>query len=233
MIISADDKWADYVDADFGGIVRDALSSLSPEPDFLYLTVDVPIIHLQEGDFTDLSPKLRRLSLSLGQATAIDTALIEPLSLESFTADGCQMKTTQVTRNDGTPCQVNLIYTCPQIGEFTLTADRMSRSKHCPKTEEMLHATTGPVEVPTPRSSNDASSTCGCRDFRPLIEAIYSARAVPAASVERLPDPVDYKQLFVLSLVTNLILTCILLVICLATLSLYVQNGRRKIREKV
>ncbi|VDL42637.1 unnamed protein product [Hymenolepis diminuta] len=221
MIISIPNNSADHLDRGFAEAVSNALQGMNPEPETLYLTIEIPLSALRQDDFTALAPKLRRLSISSGLATQIDRYILSSLSLESYSFEGCHFKDTRVFHNESGLCDVNMLYTCPKIGDFILAADRIGWKKLCPEKSNNLALKVQPNPL--------SDSRCGA-DYQSLIEALHLSRK-DYPSHECAQDS-DYRQLFLLSLITNLILTCILLVITLFSVVFYVQNNQRSHRNK-
>ncbi|KAL5112827.1 hypothetical protein TcWFU_008886 [Taenia crassiceps] len=122
---------ADYLDNDFAKAVQDALHTMTPEPETLYLTIEIPLLILHQNDFAALSSKVRRLSIYLGHAVHVDPNVLTALSLESFSFEGCRLKKTRVFQNESQHCDANFIYTCPKIGEFVLSVDRTGWARLC------------------------------------------------------------------------------------------------------
>nr|CDS26737.1 hypothetical protein HmN_000691100 [Hymenolepis microstoma] len=167
MIISTFNNSADYLEWGFAEAVRKALQKMNPEPETLYLTVETPLSALRRNDFTALAPKLRRLSISLGLATHIDRHVLSTLSLESYSLEGCLFKDTHVFHNESGLCDVNMLYTCPKIGDFILVADRTGWKKLCPEKSEMLALKVQPNPL----------SDCKCgADYQSLREALHLYR---------------------------------------------------------
>lgn len=233
MSLSTNGLVADYIDEDFAQTVWEALRSLSPEPEFLYLTMDVPLRQARQVDFMELGPKLRRLAINLAQTTSVETDLVANLSLESLSIDGCRLKSTRVFNEDqGAYCTIDLIYACPQIGEVVLAADMATKQKHC---RQAALDTPGAGNSKTKSESGqtvDSLNCCSCRNFQPLIEAIYSKWAERRGPTENLADGKDYKKMFFLSLATNLLLTCILLLICLVVFVFSLRNERTDTKKE-
>lgn len=218
MIISIPNNSADYLDWGFAEAVSKALREMSPEPAILYLTIEIPLLILRQNDFAALAPKLRRLSVYLGQAIHIDRNVLSTLSLESYSLEGCVFKDTRVFRNNSGFCDVNMFYTCPKIGDFVLAADKTGWKKLCPEKSDTLPLKAHPETTPT----------CACgADYKSLLEALHLSNKLisqPRCALD--------SNLFIISLTANLILCCILLVITLFAATLYVQNNRRSHREK-
>ncbi|VDD78194.1 unnamed protein product [Mesocestoides corti] len=219
MILAVSDATVDFLDSDFARILDGALHSLTPEPETFYLTLEVPLVNLRDGDFTEFSPKLRRLSVNLGHAVSVDRNVVEALSLESLSFEGCEFKGTRVFQNESNMCDVSLLYTCPKLGEISLASDRTAWKKQCPQRPDNCRF----------RQQLDAQPTCNCGDYKSLAETYREAELAPPDAGMQLS--LDYKHLFLLSLATNFVLSCILLIICLFTLTFYVQNCRRPSAE--
>ncbi|VDN97880.1 unnamed protein product [Rodentolepis nana] len=221
MIISTFNNSADYLEWGFAETIYKVLVKMNPEPETLYLTIETPLSTLRQNDFTALAPKLRRLSISLGLAIKIDRHVLSTLSLESYSFEGCLFKDTRVFHNVSGLCDVDMLYTCPKIGDFILAADRTGWKKLCPEKSDILT-----LEVqPNPLSE----CRCGA-DYQSLIDALHLYRKEYASP--ECTHGSDYRQLFLLSLITNLILTCILLVLTLVSVVFYVQNNQRYHRNK-
>ncbi|KAL5967578.1 hypothetical protein TSMEX_004684 [Taenia solium] len=220
MIIAVPDASADYLDNDFAKAVSDAMHTMTPEPETLYLTIEIPLLTLHRNDFTALSSKVRRLSVYLGQAVHVDPNVLTALSLESFSLEGCRLKKTRVFQNESRRCDVNFLYTCPKIGEFVLSVDRTGWARLCSESS-YNHSSTQYFEK---------QSVCGCNDYKSLLEALHNSKKAYLEAEHALDS--EYKQLFLISLATNLILSFTLLIICLFTVIQCVQNYQGSNRNK-
>ncbi|VDM32384.1 unnamed protein product [Hydatigera taeniaeformis] len=165
MIIAVSDASADCLDNDFAKAVSDALHTMTPEPEALYLTIEIPLLKLHRNDFTALASKVRRLSIYLGQAVHVDPNVLSSLSLDSFSFEGCRLKKTTVFQNESRHCDVNFLYTCPKIDEFILSVDRTGWTRLCSE-----------------RAYNHSNAqhfgeqqACGCNDYRSLLEALHNS----------------------------------------------------------
>lgn len=212
MIIAVPDASADYLDNDFAKAVSDALLAMTPEPETLYLTIEIPLLILHQNDFTALSSKVRRLSIYLGQALHVDPNVLTALSLESFSFEGCRLKKTRVFQNESRHCDVNFLYTCPKIGELVLSVDRTGWTRLCSESS-YNHAN---------KQHFEKQPACGCNDYKSPLEALHSSKKVYSDLQHALDS--EYKQLFQISIATNLILSFTILIICLFTVIQYVQN---------
>lgn len=215
LILAVPNTSADYLSEDFAKAVSNALSLMTPEPETLYLTIEIPLSILRQSDFTALSPKMRRLSIYLGQAVHVDCNVLTALSLESILLEGCQYRETRVFRNDSRLCDAKLVYTCPNIGELELTADKTSWKRLCFENLDK-YSTNQQLET---------QPVCSCGDYSSLLEALNHSNQVDADLKHQL-EP-NFRQLFVISLATNLILSCMLLIISLSAGVLYVRNRQR------
>lgn len=220
MIIAVPNASVDYLDNDFAKAVRDALYTMTPEPETLYLTLEIPLLTLHQNDFTALSSKVRRLSIYLGQAVHVDPNVLTALSLESFSFEGCRLEKTRVFQNESQRCDVNFLYTCPKIGEFVLSVDRTGWTRLCSESP-YNHSSAQHVEK---------QSVCGCNDYKSLLEALHNSKQICMDPEHALNS--EYKQLFLISLAANLILSFTLLIICMFTVIMYVQNYQGSNRNK-
>lgn len=192
---AAKDSQADFISDGFSKNLQNALLTLHPSLEVLFLTIEIPITQIRKHDFKHIAKWLRRLSLFLAHTNMVDRGVLQSLTLDSFTAEGCDLLDTTVN-TPGNVCTVEFLLSCPEVDFLPLLADQATHRAHCSHQQ---------MEVIEKKTSTDLVETVSCQELKAIFSSLSYLKT----------EPNDYLYMLLLSLWTNVILSSLLISILL------------------